>query len=1165
MKVKQNVKKGIAFCMCAMFLLNLLPIADVCTDGALGIVNEAEAAVTSIDSDTYNEKMNSFINDSRYKAGVACTNCYTYAEWFTQYMFGRSPRGGDSFSNPSEIRAGDILHFYHSWSSGSSQHWIVVLARNGNSLYTAEGNVSGGKVRISNNQYWIEGNQLKEKGCTITSFDCGYHHASISSSVSGEYLGTDFYAYIVNVKPWKHLANQNGNVVTYDIKGDANDIWKFDWQGDGSYIITNVANGKVLDVYGANSANGTNVQTWELNRGDSQKWCFIKSGNNYVIVSRCGGKVLNIDENSNAIIWDKHGGDNQIFSVRRLTNDMGGYLPLKSHVNSNAKVPLYSAANDNSKTQYYIYPEDNCTIKKFEGDWVYVNVPWSGGGSRDYWTKLTYFMWTRSTAITKTVASTAVYWRYDRQNQMGTIPAGTELRVVNWGNTNNDDNNLSSQVIYKTSSGWQMGWVKTSNITYYNVIFNANGGTGAPGTQVKTKNIDLTLSSTVPTRTGYTFTGWNTKADGTGTSYAKGAKYTANASVTLYAQWKSKEYTLTINPNGGTIKTEDGKTDTTKPVSYNTKLVYDKSNWWKVPVCKRLGYTLNGLYTAPSAGTKVYLANGECVNDGKYFKEKKYVYAGDLSVYAQWIPNTYTVVYNSNGATSGTTASSLHTYDTAKTLTANGFSKNGYTFTGWNTKADGTGTAYGNNQSVKNLTATNQGKVTLYAQWSINKYTISYNANGGTGAPGNQTKTYGSDLTLSSTVPTRTGYTFTGWNTKADGTGTSYAKGAKYTANASVTLYAQWKSKEYTLTINPNGGTIKTEDGKTDTTKPVSYNTKLVYDKSNWWKVPVCKRLGYTLNGLYTAPSAGTKVYLANGECVNDGKYFKEKKYVYAGDLSVYAQWIPNTYTVVYNSNGATSGTTASSLHTYDTAKTLTANGFSKNGYTFTGWNTKADGTGTAYGNNQSVKNLTATNQGTVTLYAQWKIESVYKLRVEGSTVRQGEQVAVPVYVEGTAIGSIQIKVTYDSTKLMYVGNSYSAFESTVVNDDEKGILFIAAMNEANGSTGKLFVLDFKAIADKTSETSIGVTVEESVNEQEKNVPLSVQDAVIKISSFLLGDVNGDGKITALDARWVLQAAAGKRNLGEYEQAGDVNGDGKITALDARWILQAAAGKRKLQ
>lgn len=166
----------------------------------------------------------------------------------------------------------------------------------------------------------------------------------------------------------------------------------------------------------------------------------------------------------------------------------------------------------------------------------------------------------------------------------------------------------------------------------------------------------------------------------------------------------------------------------------------------------------------------------------------------------------YTIAFNGNGATSGSTASMPMTAGVEKSLTPNGFVRNGYIFSGWNTKADGTGVSYTDKQTVKNLSLTAGATVTLYAQWVSDTFTVTYNANGGTGAPAAQTKNYGTAITLSSTKPTRTNYVFLKWNTKADGSGDSYNPGDKYTDNASVTLYAQWKAlPDLSLEIlNPN-------------------------------------------------------------------------------------------------------------------------------------------------------------------------------------------------------------------------------------------------------------------------------------------------------------------------------------------------------------------------
>ena len=147
----------------------------------------------------------------------------------------------------------------------------------------------------------------------------------------------------------------------------------------------------------------------------------------------------------------------------------------------------------------------------------------------------------------------------------------------------------------------------------------------------------------------------------------------------------------------------------------------------------------------------------------------------------------YTVTYNANG---GSNAPSNQTkwYGESLTLSGTKPTRTGYSFQGWATSASATTAAYAAGASYTANAAT-----TLYAVWKANTYTVSYNANGGTGAPGNQTKTYGVDLTLSSAKPTRTNYSFKGWATSASATTAAYAAGSKYTTNTAVTLYAVWE------------------------------------------------------------------------------------------------------------------------------------------------------------------------------------------------------------------------------------------------------------------------------------------------------------------------------------------------------------------------------------
>jgi uncharacterized repeat protein (TIGR02543 family) len=148
---------------------------------------------------------------------------------------------------------------------------------------------------------------------------------------------------------------------------------------------------------------------------------------------------------------------------------------------------------------------------------------------------------------------------------------------------------------------------------------------------------------------------------------------------------------------------------------------------------------------------------------------------------------SYVIKYNANGG-SGAPGNQTKWKDQALTLSSTKPTRTGYSFLGWSTSSTATTATYSAGGSY-----TANSAATLYAVWKANTYTVKYDANGGSGAPGNQTKTYDKTLTLSTTKPTRTNYNFKGWGTSASATTVAYASGASYTANASVTLYAVWE------------------------------------------------------------------------------------------------------------------------------------------------------------------------------------------------------------------------------------------------------------------------------------------------------------------------------------------------------------------------------------
>lgn len=160
---------------------------------------------------------------------------------------------------------------------------------------------------------------------------------------------------------------------------------------------------------------------------------------------------------------------------------------------------------------------------------------------------------------------------------------------------------------------------------------------------------------------------------------------------------------------------------------------------------------------------------------------------------AQWTPWKHTVAYNANGG-SGAPGNQTKTYGQSLSVSQTMPSRHGYNFKNWNTAQNGTGTAYGLGANYGY--DQNGGTVTLYAQWNPWKHTVIYDANGGTNAPGSQTKTYGQAMNITSQIPMKDGYEFVCWSENPKGTGDSYLSGQAYSKDqdgGSKTLYAQWK------------------------------------------------------------------------------------------------------------------------------------------------------------------------------------------------------------------------------------------------------------------------------------------------------------------------------------------------------------------------------------
>ncbi|UKK57967.1 InlB B-repeat-containing protein [Prevotella communis] len=399
----------------------------------------------------------------------------------------------------------------------------------------------------------------------------------------------------------------------------------------------------------------------------------------------------------------------------------------------------------------------------------------------------------------------------------------------------------------------------------YTVHFNANGGTGTMADQTLTLGGENPLSPCTFTRIGFDFAGWNTKADGSGTSYADGEKVTdiaaAGQTITLYAKWTKIDVPIIdpidpIDPGDipiidpldpgddpGDIPIIDPHDPGDDPfvgpgvdpgdvpnVGFNNT-VHFNANGGTGTMADQTFAIFDEKPLSPCTFTRTGYRfagwNTQADGNGKAYTDQQNIDpVGNMTLYAQWtaLPaNTYYVHFDKNyDGAKGTMEDQMFTVGVAQALTANAFTDQllvTVSFSGWNTKADGSGISYSNKQVVTDIAAEGQ-IITLYAQWEdlsthnpLNmSCTVHFDANGGTGTMTDQSFESGAENHLKANTFTRDGYIFTGWNTKADGTGTAYADQQEIIMIGNFTLYAQWQQST-DLNVSGNTYTINTVAG----------------------------------------------------------------------------------------------------------------------------------------------------------------------------------------------------------------------------------------------------------------------------------------------------------------------------------------------------------------
>lgn len=540
-----------------------------------------------------------------------------------------------------------------------------------------------------------------------------------------------------------------------------------------------------------NLDNATDVLTWNGYSSDSKQtlWTFERYKNTpyYYIINNFNGKALNLSgdgpddlsgkpvelwkqydannkDNSDFLWYFKDTGDGYVNIYNKMTNKA---LDITNGEDADGVVLQQYAPNGTASQKFKLVNYSQVyfpTREKYTDSNVYINS---------------------ATPVKK--GCKFLGWNTKEDG------SGTSYQPGNLYDVNQDGGNVT---LYAQWTPWK-----------HTVRYDANAKDdtsvkGIPVSQSKTANVDITLSSGIPTRNGYTFLGWNTKADGNGTAYASGATYTHDqdgGTVTLYAQWTPWKHTVTYDKN--VDPSSSSQTVTNMPG--NQTKTFDEKLMISSTKPSRNGYIFNGWNTQKDGKGIAYASGAEYKHDQN---------GNTVTLYAQWTAWEHTVHYNANGGDQNSVPTDqTKTFDQAMILSDKKPTRHGYNFVRWNTKADGTGTSYevkGNYNHDQN-----GGTVTLYAIWTPWVHTVHYDANGGdqNSVPNDQKKTYGQSMNVATKVPTRNEYKFLGWTTGKDGSGIFYNPGDAYYHDQNgqtVTLYAKW-IQLYTVKYDGNQPAIK--------------------------------------------------------------------------------------------------------------------------------------------------------------------------------------------------------------------------------------------------------------------------------------------------------------------------------------------------------------------
>ena len=466
--------------------------------------------------------------------------------------------------------------------------------------------------------------------------------------------------------------------------------------------------------------------------------------------------------------------------------------------------------------------------------------------------------------------------------------------------------------------------------TEFPVNYHLNGGVfmGAGASYSYRYKSGLVLPTNA-TKTGYTFLGWSTSKDDN-TAYVSKIDPSEYGSKTFYAVWKANSYKVRFAANAG----YGSMTEQT--------MTYDQSAVLKRNTMERDGYGFLG-WNTEADGSGVSYTNGETVSnlatdDG-----------ATVTLYAQWKEDVYTVHFDANTG-SGDMQDCKLAFQTAGNLPQNAYMKKGYVFAGWSLEPEGN-VIYEDKGYVLDLADTATKTVTLYAQWKPITYTIKYHANGGVDTVADSIFTYDQEDQLRYCAFYKTGHYFTKWNTKADGSGTSY-DGEEKVLNMTdengkeIDLYAQWDVDSYFSIFYLDGGYMK--DGAEQSIR-YTYGTGCI--------LPEAFKPGYNFVGWYDSyeDRVITEIGPDETRCMDLKALYK-----------------PATYTITYETDGGTINSGDKYYYEFGNSYILPTD-VTKPGYTFAGWYTSEY----FVDDRTKVTEISDTDYDDKVFYAKWEKDTV--------------------------------------------------------------------------------------------------------------------------------------------------------------------------------------------